>query len=301
MRVVLSLVSLLLVCQCSASALVKEAEIHIDDSVSIGGLSSPIPENAPITLKGPIVGNPQYTSLAHLVERGSVRLKRGSRFAVILLSPVGSQSSKIGDPIKAMVLTCLRLNEKVLVPAGSYLEGWVSSLYSERSVLKSKFSSTRWRNSHAALSLHFDKLILPDKRVIHVSVEPAANTPLSLVTGEDQLVVNETHEIQIDFNGAKYGAAGVAIQAASWATGPFKFVVAPVLSGAAGAVSPEYALDRPVKDPENNRIRGLLNGVVKGLPGGGIALGAKHKGVSINLYRGVELQVELSEDLVFSL
>ena len=286
------LIVLALYCQLPAFCLTKSAEISksSDNSTASDGFKS-------LQLHGPILSHPEQTRLEHHIENGILRLHKGSRFAVLLLTPVNSTFSKVGDRVNAMVLSGLELHDRTILPAGAYIRGWVSSVNSSRSVLKSKFSSTRWRNSHASVSIHFSELVLDNKMILSISAKPARQTMVTANSSEFALKVNDVNEIELDFSGAKYGATGVAIQAASWATGPFKFVVAPILSGATGLVEPAYALDRPVNDVESSRMQGLVQGIVKGLPGGGVVLGAKHKGVGVELAIGDQLQVELSEDL----
>ena len=236
------------------------------------------------------------------VSRGVSVLKAGSLFPITLITPLASRTVKVGQPIKGMLIEDITLGGKTIAPKGSHITGWVSTIQNPRNVLKSKVTSKNWLNANGAISIHFAALEpsngLPK---VLIDAEPAPGTPVRGPQDEHELCVHKDGAISVKWSGIKYGAEGVAISAASWATGPFKFITGPVLSGAAGALQPEYAFDKPVlRDDALTRTKGGLVGAVKGLPGGFIITGVANKGGYISIPSGVQLEVQLISDLVIS-
>ena len=254
-----------------------------------------------LSLKGPIAMDNFKVALNLREENHSFIVEKGSRFPCVLTGSVESFEANSGDSISAMLLVPIKAKDVVIAEAGSTLKGWVSAVYKKRRVLKARLSCERWLKSNAGLKLHFDRIITGDNGVIRLSAEPAANTVLQGTGSSFSYIVNKEGEIEIDYSGLKYGACGVAIQAASLASGPLSLVVGPVLSGAAGMAEPSYALDRPLSEiDDHTRVEGLLKGAFKGLPGGAIVLGAKHSGLSIGINAGTQVELELKQDLVIS-
>lgn len=256
-----------------------------------------------LRLKAPIVIEPGLTRWQISSDKDFLRILSGSRFPVSLLSRLDSATATVGDPVKAMLLTSIQSgtgeNRQTLVAQGAILSGWISDVYHSRKALSSQFSPTRWSNANAAIRIHFDQLTCSGGRIIRLKAEPAIGTGLSGTTAEFDFAVNKRGEISFDFGRGKYTAASVAIGAASFATGPLSIVVGPTLSGAAGAIDPAYALDRPVSETDDHaKVKGLFQGMIKGLPGGSFLLGARHEGLAVDVNPGAQLYLELTEDLI---
>ncbi|MDZ4832504.1 MAG: hypothetical protein SGJ27_01760 [Candidatus Melainabacteria bacterium] len=255
------------------------------------------------SLRGPISLSPRYLKLDDEVTPGSMVLKSGSIFPVSLLTPLDSKTAHMGDKVQAMLLEDIVIGGKNIAPKGSHLTGWVNLIQGPRNVLESKFTPTNWSNANGAISIHFASIESAGttKHPFHISIDaqPAPGTPLRGVQHEHELCVHRDGCISVRWSGFKYTATGVAISAASWATGPFKLITGPVLSGTAGAIKPEYALDKPVlKEDAMTRTKGGLVGAVKGLPGGFIITGVANRGGYIKVPSGVQLEVQLISDLV---
>jgi hypothetical protein len=251
-------------------------------------------------LRGPISMSPGFLKLDTEISRGVSILKTGSIFPITLLTPVASHTAKPGQPIKAMLVEDIVIGSKCIAPKGSRVNGWVAWNYIPRNVLKSKFSSSNWSNANGSIALHFSSIEPSNSgRPIQIDAQPAPNTPVRGPQDEHELCVHKDGCISVKWSGVKYTAAGAAISAVSWATGPFKLITGPVLSGTAGAIKPEYALDKPVaREDAKTRTKGCLVGAVKGLPGGFIVTGVANRGGYITIPSGVQLEVTLLSDLV---
>jgi hypothetical protein len=201
-----------------------------------------------------------------------------------------------------MLIEDITLSGKVIAPKGSRIYGWVSNVQHARNLLKSKVTSKNWMNANAAIELHFSELESGNGRSkLQIDAQPAPGTPVRGPQDEHELCVHKDGAITVKWNGVKYGAEGVAISAVSWATGPFKFITGPILSGTAGVIQPQYALEKPVlKDDALTRTKGGLVGAVKGLPGGFILTGMANKGGYISIPSGVQLELQLQSDLVLA-
>lgn len=254
------------------------------------------------SLRGPISMTPGSMRLIPELSHGVSVLKTGSLFPVTLITPIASRNIKVGQPIKGMLIEDITLAGKTIAPKGSSITGWVSNVQNPRNVLKSKVTSKNWLNANGAISIHF-AAIDPSNGMpkLQIDAEPAPGTPVRGPQDEHELCVHKDGAISVKWSGVKYGAEGVAISAISWATGPFKFITGPVLSGAAGAIQPQYALDKPVlKEDALTRTKGGLVGAVKGLPGGFIITGVANKGGYISIPSGVQLEVALLSDLIIA-
>lgn len=255
-------------------------------------------------LRGPISMKPSYVKLDTEASRGVSIVKSKSMFPVTLLTHLYNKTAHIGQPVEAMLIEDIAVAGKIVAPKGSRVTGWVSAVHAPRNVLESKFSSSNWLNSNGAIGIHFAKIdptSVSKKKLsaYNIDAQPAPNTPVRGPQGEFELCVHKDGCISVKWNGIKYGAAGLAIGAVSWATGPYKLITGPVISGTAGAIKPAYALDRPVsKEDPMTRTKGCLVGAVKGLPGGILVTGMTNRGGNITIPSGVQLEVQLISDLV---
>ena len=254
------------------------------------------------SLRGPISMSPGSMNLIPELGRGVSVLKAGSVFPVTLVTPLSSRTIKVGQPITGMLIEDITLSGKNIAPKGSRIVGWVSNVQNPRNVLKSKVTSKNWLNANGAIEIHFNSLEPSNGSPrLPIDARPAPGTPVRGPQDEHELCVHKDGAISVKWSGVKYGAEGVAISAVSWATGPFKFITGPILSGTAGVIQPQYAFDKPVlKEDALTRAKGGVVGAVKGLPGGFIVTGIANKGGYISIPSGVQLEVQLQSDLVIA-
>lgn len=253
-------------------------------------------------LRGPMSMSPAYTKLDTEITRGASVLKSGSIFPITLLTPLSTTNVRIGDSVSAMLVEDIMLGKQCIAPKGSKLKGWVSKVQHPKNVLQSKVSASNWANANAAIGLHFSSIEPSNESPrLRIDAEPAPHTPVRGPKEQHELCIHKDGCISVKWSGIKYSATGVAISAVSWATGPFKFITGPVLSGTAGAIKPEYALDKPIeKGDALTRTKGGLIGAVKGLPGGFIVTGAGLHGGDVAVPSGVQIELRLVSDLVIA-
>ena len=285
------------VLDCTVSS-AAQAQAHTHTSVHAHALEGGISHTR---LKEPINLAPGLSHIDLRRQRDSYLLCTGSRLVVSILTPLDSSTARVGDRVSAMLLTPVAAgkNGSNLLAPGTILSGWVSDVFHVRRALSSQLSPSRWSNSNAALNIHFDRIQSHHGPGLAISANPAKETAVFGTGSEFEFAVNKRGEITLDFSRGKYTATSVAVGAVSLATGPLSLVVGPALSGTAGAMDPAYALDRPVSQNESHRrFRGFCQGMVKGLPGGSLLLGTKHRGLGVELPAGAQFCVELDNDLV---
>jgi hypothetical protein len=252
--------------------------------------------------------------------RGVLIIKQGSRLPVSLLNELDTAKYKTGSSVKAMLISPLKFGTSTIAEPGSTFEGWVASTRQSRNAIAAKLPSHQWLNTNGLLSLHFNRLITTDGRLIAVDASPAPNTVLQCTefdTTEKQdrkqkrrdnrnsgsqrnaIIVNEQGQISYCFSKMKYAATGIAIEGLGLAAGPYKLVAGPAISATAGAVNPSYAFDHPVDHPHSSeRLKGFFLGMVKGAPGGFLLTGFANHGLEMRVPVGAQLEIELQSDLV---
>jgi hypothetical protein len=80
-------------------------------------------------------------------EKRTITVPAGTRIALVLTSPIGTASSQVGDPVRAVTDFPVSVDNGLAIPAGTYVEGEIGE------VLRPSFSH------RAGIEMRFTKLI----------------------------------------------------------------------------------------------------------------------------------------------
>ena len=101
-----------------------------------------------------------FTAVICLAPLGATVLPKGSELEIRLLNGLGSRVSRVGDPVRAAIITPVLDNETVMLPAGTIVSGTVERV--DR-------LSLGIRHTAARLDLQFTQLSLSDGTVVPIS------------------------------------------------------------------------------------------------------------------------------------
>ncbi len=98
-------------------------------TVTVGSASRPIPRDQIVAMQ-PVDGLP--AALPALAKFREFSLLEGTRLAVRLVSSVGSDSSRVGDPVEATLTDAVVIDGTEVLPAGAVVSGEVGSVRSSQ-------------------------------------------------------------------------------------------------------------------------------------------------------------------------
>lgn len=228
-------------------------------------------------------------------------LNSGSMLRVEVLSPIDTQTATIGDTIKCRIIDYINVIGHQVACPQDILTGKIVSIYRPKKTIKAYIPGRTFLNADARVGLNFDTITTKEGIHTTISAKPA---PKSRVTkyypSKIDIVVDKNGEYETKYDTKKLLAVDAAITAASFAAGPAGILVAPALSGAAGAVSSTFAQGRPLeKSEKTNKTRDIAVSVGKGLPGGTIVSGVTTRGAHLFLEKGDQLVLILNQDAYF--
>ncbi|HEY6763355.1 MAG TPA: hypothetical protein VI386_01175 [Candidatus Sulfotelmatobacter sp.] len=132
---------------------------------------------------GSEVRNPAGTDAAHsTMDLGDAILPAGTACKILLLTNVSASKSRPGDMVQARLLEPLRMNSRVVLPAGTLFDGIVV-----------KKSPPRWGSRAGSLSLTFTGITLPGGNRVAVAAS---------VTGAE---LDQRSHTRIDAEGQLHG------------------------------------------------------------------------------------------------
>lgn len=228
-------------------------------------------------------------------------LNAGSLIRVEVQTPVDTVKAAIGDPIQCRVIDYISvIGHQVACPT-DIVTGKINSIYRPKKTIKSYVPGRTFLNADARLGLTFDSIISANGIRTTIAAQPAPNSRvIKYVPSKVEIVVDKNGQYESKYGTKKLLAVDAAITAASVASGPYGLLVAPALTGAAGAVSTTYAAGRPrEKIEDNHKTQDVLLGVGKGLPGGAIVSGVTTRGAHLFLEKGDQLVLILNQDAYF--
>jgi len=94
----------------------------------------------------------------HLAAYQAVTVPEGTIVALSMETSLSSETARVGDRFRARVKTPVVVNNQVVIPEGSYIEGHVSSVEPARRASRS-----------GTIGVDFDRLILPNNRSYNVT------------------------------------------------------------------------------------------------------------------------------------
>lgn len=117
----------------------------------------------------------------------STLIPAGTRIALAVIRPLWSSTAKPGDTIYSQTTFPVAVGDRMLVPSGSYVEGQIDSLT----------KPTR-RSNHAAITVHFTKIILANGYIIELPSDPASDAHLDVqVSRANDLLLDNGAQIDM--------------------------------------------------------------------------------------------------------
>ncbi|MBX9876981.1 MAG: hypothetical protein K2Y22_00845 [Candidatus Obscuribacterales bacterium] len=228
-------------------------------------------------------------------------LNAGSLLRVEVLTPLDTSSAKLGDRLECRIIDYISVIGHQVACPKDIVTGKIVSIYRPKKTIKAYIPGRTFLNADARVGLNFDTITTKEGIHTTISAKPA---PKSRVTkyypSKIDIVVDRNGEYETKYDTKKLLAVDAAITAASFAAGPAGILVAPALSGAAGAVSSTFAQGRPLeKSEKTNKPRDIAVSVGKGLPGGSIVSGVTTRGAHLFLEKGDQLLLILNQDAYF--
>lgn len=218
---------------------------------------------------------------------------------VVLLDGLNSKTAKVGTTIEAALKQSLRISDTYTAPPGSIVSGRVTDVVPQRTQVKSIFTTDRWLNTDACLTIIFDEVVCPDRSRFRIDGQLARQqSKVSLATGHLRVcsvgkngkIVNGKKSLRTPAKVANIVGQNVLSNAAI-VMGPVPAMAgAPALMATAGAVSPEFILNKPVGAEEGHpRLKAMATGAFSALPGSSIVSAFIFKGDNIDIPAGEEL------------
>jgi hypothetical protein len=143
------------------------------------------PENSPITSTD-----------------GRITVPSGTQVPLVLKQAISTKSAKIGDAVYAETSFPIVLNDKVIIPAGTYVQGRISGVKRPGRV-----------KGRAELLMHFTTLVYPSgyTALLPGAVENMPGSERQTVQGEEGTIKQEGDKMKDVGTIAKTGAAGAGI------------------------------------------------------------------------------------------
>lgn len=241
-----------------------------------------------------------YPQLEGSVQEEDVSLKEGSRFRVVILTPVSSQTALVGDTVQASLVDNLSVGGITVAGKGNILTGQVIDVARAERTIKSYIPRHHFLDPEGRLAIAFRSIADSKGNTTAISAVLAPETDILCNSSALKLIINKSGEAEVKSITTRYLVADALLAGGLVAAGPIGLAVAPAVTGIAGAISPAYALGHQVEKGESHsRVKDFLLGASRGVPGGAIVAGITTHGEDVNLVKGDELVVELNADALF--
>ena len=96
--------------------------------------------------------------------KSRIVIPAGTSVSLALTRPVLAKTAKVGDTIYAQVVFPVAVNNRMAIPAGTYVEGQIDSL-----------SRPGWLSPHAHFQIHFTEIIYADGYTVQIPSSPKQN------------------------------------------------------------------------------------------------------------------------------
>lgn len=160
---------------------------------------------------------------------GKITVPSGTQIPLVLKQAISTKSAKVGDAVYAETSFPITLNEKVVIPAGTYVQGRISDVKRPGRV-----------KGRAELLMHFTTLVYPSgyTALLPGAVENVPGSERQTVKGEEGTIRQEGDKMKDVGTIAKTGATGAGIGGLATQSG--KGAAVGGLAGAAAGLG--YAL-----------------------------------------------------------
>jgi hypothetical protein len=193
---------------------------------------------------------------------------------IIFADTIDSKTAKAGDVIEGRVLEDIRFGNYLIANKDSLIRGHIIACGEPRRRAVAIVSSERRMKWRGFIQIQFDEIVDKEK-CIFIQGIPCKQKTISQDTG------SQAQALEVDAEGriikseetltGSMKMASVSTQVAASVPVPgniiFGKIAAPIVMGAIGAASPSIAYSRPIADDESSHIKGMMRGIVNGLPG----------------------------------
>jgi type IV secretion system protein VirB10 len=164
-----------------------------------------------------------------IVRDGKITVPSGTQIPLVLKQAISTKSAKVGDAVYAETSFPIVLNDRVLIPAGTYVQGRITDVKRPGRV-----------KGRAELLMHFTTLVYPSgyTALLPGAVENMPGSERQTVHGEEGTIKQEGDKMKDVGTIAKTGAAGAGLGGIATESG--KGAAVGGLAGAAAGLG--YAL-----------------------------------------------------------
>jgi len=182
-------------------------------------------QQPPASSNAPVDAPPPPITLAN----GKITVPSGTQIPLVLKQAISTKSAKVGDAVYAETSFPITLNEKVVIPAGTYVQGRISDVKRPGRV-----------KGRAELLMHFTTLVYPSgyTALLPGAVENMPGSERQTVKDEEGTIRQEGDKMKDVGTIAKTGATGAGIGGLATQSG--KGAAVGGLAGAAAGLG--YAL-----------------------------------------------------------
>ena len=137
-----------------------------------------------------------------IVRDGKITVPSGTQIPLVLKQAISTKSAKVGDAVYAETSFPIVLNDRVLIPAGTYVQGRITDVKRPGRV-----------KGRAELLMHFTTLVYPSgyTALLPGAVENVPGSERQTVQGEEGTIKQEGDKMKDVGTIAKTGAAGAGI------------------------------------------------------------------------------------------
>jgi hypothetical protein len=190
---------------------------------------------------------------------GSITVPQGTKIPLTLVTPIKTKSTKAGDTVRAVVAFPVTIGTQVAIPAGTYVEGVVTSV-----TTKAK------KTKPPAVEIHFTRLLYANGYSVTLDAESSQAMVVMPVSDVPEFEKQGTYELA----DAEFGA--------------------PVLFGGGQTATPP-----PSPGPSPALIGGIAAGVTVGLVALGVTWAHRGKNTDYILFdNGWQFQMVVGAPLV---
>ncbi len=137
-----------------------------------------------------------------IVRDGKITVPSGTQIPLVLKQAISTKSAKVGDAVYAETSFPIVLNDRVLIPAGTYVQGRISDVKRPGRV-----------KGRAELLMHFTTLVYPSgyTALLPGAVENMPGSERQTVKGEEGTIQQEGDKMKDVATIAKTGATGAGL------------------------------------------------------------------------------------------